>query len=32
MNHFPPDEAIAAAVLLLIGAFMLIWLAEFMRQ
>lgn len=32
MNHFPPDEAIAAAVLMLIGAFMLVWLAEFLRQ
>jgi hypothetical protein len=32
VNSFPPDEAIAAAVLLLIGAFMLVWLAEFLRQ
>lgn len=31
MNHFPPDEAIAAAVLMLLAAFMLLWLVEFMR-
>lgn len=29
--HLPPDEAVVAALVLLMGAFLIIWLVEYLK-